>query len=128
MYCRRSTVRSTHLGRDGKFPLGMLTVDRLLRFIVYAQTCIPKLYSHVTAWNIGACGGASYHGQLALLATHARTHTLRCNFSVVLYCRGGALGLVLFTGCRKNYAMDSKLPNELLFHTVQVHVLHVQVL
>ena len=40
-------VCSTHLGHDGKFPLAMLEVTRLLGFVVYAQARIPQLFGHV---------------------------------------------------------------------------------
>ena len=106
----------------------MLAVNRLSRFVVYTQIRIPKWYTHVAPWGIGACGGACYHGQLALLATHAHTHThtfllFQAITMQLLLRRGGALGLVLFTGCRENYEKRhidyySELPNEQLFHTL----------
>ena len=33
-YCIHVDVCSTHLGHDGKFPLAMLEVDRVIRFVV----------------------------------------------------------------------------------------------
>ena len=80
---RLSIVCSTHIGRDVKFPLAMLEVNRLIRFVVYAQSWIPHFFAHVAVWGTDADGVyvCGEHGQLALptARTYAHAHTgLRC--------------------------------------------------
>ena len=66
------TGRSTHLDCDGKFPL---EVDRLLRFVVNAQACIPQVFAHIAIWGTGADGVG---GRLVARATRAPDLQVQC--------------------------------------------------
>ena len=66
-HSRESTGRSTHLSPRSGFrsfrmsPLGMLEVDHLLRFVVYAKTELPQFVAHVAPGAADADGGAWQH-------------------------------------------------------------------